>query len=218
MRPGRADYCLCVCRQPAGLLFARRYCFGVAAARLGDDILGWARLAGYGWDVETGALTIRFDGCHTELSVRAAANGRFELHEDIDGDRRMLLYALNLDVVARHLFAFLGDDIRAQLDLPFLELPAAAADVAGGYCLGAPARGFQTLVRIGTGPVAAAPWPGTSLGTLVPLSHLMDLTIGEVKQSFLHLDGEPLLDSGRYRRRPLPKDSNLLRGETDPGW
>ncbi|SBS79357.1 conserved hypothetical protein [uncultured Mycobacterium sp.] len=187
----------------------------MTAARLGDDILGWARLAGYGWDAETGALTTRLDGCQTELSVRAAANGRFELHEDIDGDRRMLLYALNLDVVERHLFALLGDDIRAQLDLPFLELPAAATDVAGGYSLGPTARGFQTLVRIGAGPVAAAPRPGTSLGTLVPLSHLLDLSISELKQSFLHQDGEPLIEGDRYRRRP-PTTLDDTPGKADP--
>ena len=125
----------------------------MTAARLGDDILGWARLAGYGWDADSGALTTRLDGCQTELSVRAAANGRFELHEDIDGDRRMLLYALNIDVVARHLLALLGDDIRAQLDLPFLELPAAASDVAGGYSLGPTARGFKRWSGSAPGPL-----------------------------------------------------------------
>jgi hypothetical protein len=176
----------------------------VATARLSAEILGWARLAGYDWDAETGALTTQFDGTRTDLVVRDASQGRMELHEETDGDRRMLLYALNVDVVERHLFSLLGDDIRAQLDLPFLELPAAATDLAGGYSLGPPARGYQTLVRTGTGPVAAAPWPGTSLGALVPLSHLLDLTISEVKQSFLHQDGEPLLDSGRYRLRRPP--------------
>jgi Immunity protein 61 len=125
-----------------------------------------------------------------------------ELHEDIDGDSRMLLYALNLDVVVRHLFGLLGDEIRAQLDLPFLDLPAAATDVAGGYSLGAPTKGFQTLVRTDAGPVAAAPWPGPTLSTLVPLSHMMDLKNSELKESFLHQDGEPLLEGGRYRRYP----------------
>jgi hypothetical protein len=125
-----------------------------------------------------------------------------ELREDIDGDSRMLLYALNLDVVERHLFGLLGDEIRAQLDLPFLELPAAATDMAEGYSLGAPTKGFQTLVRTGAGPVAAAPWPGPTPGTLVPLSHMLDLRISELKQSFLHQDGEPLLEGSRYRRHP----------------
>jgi hypothetical protein len=186
----------------------------VATARLSEEILGWARLAGYAWDAEAAALTTRLDGCHTELSVRAATKGRMELHEDIDGDRRMLLYALNLDVIERHLFALLGDDVRAQIDLPFLEFPAAPTDIAGGYSLGPPARGFHTLVKTGTGPIAAAPWPGTSLGTLVPLSHLLDLRISEIKQSFLHQDGEPLLDSGRYRRRHPPEALDPSSGQT----
>jgi hypothetical protein len=174
----------------------------VAAARLSDEILGWARLAGYAWDTETGSLTTRLDGCHAQLSVREATRGRMELREDIEGDSRILLYALDLDVVERHLFVVLGDEIRAQLDLPFLELPSAATDVAGGYSLGAPTKGFHTLVRTGALPVAAAPWPGPTLGTLVPLSHLLDRRIGELKQSFLHQDGEPLLEGGRYRRHP----------------
>jgi hypothetical protein len=186
----------------------------VAAARLGDGILGWARLAGYGWDAETGALMTRLDGCHTQISVHEATNGRMELREDVDGDSRMLLYALNLHVVERHLYGLLGDDIRAQLDLPFLELPASATDLAGGYSLGTPATGFQTLIQTGRGPVAAAPWPGPSLGTLVPLSHLLDLRISDLKQAFLHQDGEPLLDGGRYRRQP-PTAFDHAPGRTD---
>jgi hypothetical protein len=66
---------------------------------------GRIRLAGYAWDTETCSLTTRLDGCHTQLSVRESTRGRMELREDIDGDSRMLLYDLNLDVVERHLFA-----------------------------------------------------------------------------------------------------------------
>lgn len=131
----------------------------MAAAGLGDEILGWARLAAYAWDAESGALSTRLDGCHTQLSVREAVKGRMELREDINGESPMLLYALNVDVAERYMFGLLGDDVRAQLELPFLELPA-AADVADGYSLATPAKGFHALVRTGVGPIAAAPWPG----------------------------------------------------------
>lgn len=174
----------------------------VAATRLSDEILGWARLAGYTCDTGAGVLTTLVEGCHTQLSVREAARGRVEVREDIDAESRLLLYAVNLHVAERHLFALLGDDIRAQLDLPFLDLRAGDVDIAEGYSLDPPVKGFQTLVRAGTGPVAAAPWPGPTLGTLVPLSHLLGLGLAELKRSFLHQGGAPLLERGRYRYRP----------------
>jgi hypothetical protein len=173
----------------------------VVAARLGDEILGWARLAGYAWDTETGSLTTRLDGCHTQLSVREATRGRMEVREDIDGDSRMLLYALTLDVVERHLFGLFADDIREDVDLPLLELGWRREDLAEGYELSEMVRGYRTLKRTPGGPVAAAPDPTSSLLALVPLSHYLQWSLSDLKRSFLNPAGQPLLRHGRYASR-----------------
>jgi hypothetical protein len=173
----------------------------VAAARLSDEILGWARLAGYAWDTETGSLTTRLDGCHTQLSVRVATRGRMELREDIDGDSRMLLYALNLDVVERHLFGLFADDIREDLDLGFLPLRWEEEDLAEGFGLTDMVRGYRTLQRSDGAPVAAAPDPTLSLLALVPLSHYLKWAVSDLKPSFLNSQGAPLLRDGRYASR-----------------
>jgi hypothetical protein len=170
----------------------------MAAARLGDEILGWARLAGYGWNAETGALTARLDGCHTQISVHEATNGRLELREDVDGDSRMLLYALDIDVVERHLFGLFADDIREDLDLEFLRVRCEREDLAAGFELTDMVRSYRTLKRVGGAPIAAAPDPTLSLLALVPLSHYLGWTIPDLKRSFLSPTGIPLLRDGRY--------------------
>jgi hypothetical protein len=55
------------------------------------------------------------------------------------------------------------DDIREDLDLPFLDLLCSADDLAAGYELTDMVRGYRTLARTGRGPVAAAPDPAPSL-------------------------------------------------------
>ena len=95
-----------------------------------------------------------------------------------DGDSRMLLYALNLDVVERHLFWLLVTTSEHSPICPSLTPPASETDLAGGFT--GPARqGVQTVLRTGTGPVAAAPRPGPSLGTLVHLSAPPDIRISD---------------------------------------
>ncbi|KQY09284.1 hypothetical protein ASD37_02160 [Mycobacterium sp. Root135] len=91
----------------------------------------------------------------------------------------------------------LGDDIRDDLDLPYLDLPAGATDTAGRYRVGPLENGSRTLFR-GGDPVAAAPGELTSLTALVPLSHLLGRTVAELRRSYLDEHGMPLLRAGRY--------------------
>lgn len=122
-----------------------------------------------------------------------------ELAEDAPGQR--MLYAADAAVMECFVFTVLGDDVRDDLDLPYLELPSAPADVAPSYRLGEVVNGSRTLFRH-DGPVAAAPSDHVSLSVLVPLSHCLGYTLTELKQSFLHQRGAPLLRGGRYTPRP----------------
>lgn len=71
-------------------------------------------------------------------------------------------------VLECHLYAVLGDEIREDLALPYLQLRCRAIDLAQAYRLGDMACGYRILSRIGLGPVAAAPVPEFSLVTLSP--------------------------------------------------
>jgi hypothetical protein len=90
-----------------------------------------------------------------------------------------------------------ADDIREDLDLPFLDLPYDSHEVAPGYALSAMVREYRTLNNSG-GPVAAAPDPTLSLLALVPLSHFLGWPIPDLKRAFLNPAGTPLLRRGRY--------------------
>lgn len=61
-------------------------------------------------------------------------------------------------------------------------------------------RGYRILSRHDNTPVAAAPGPVLSLVALVPLSHILGMSIADLKVSFRHLHGAPLLKAdGSYR-------------------
>jgi hypothetical protein len=70
-----------------------------------------------------------------------------------------------------------------------------------GFALSEMSRGYRTLSRTGAGPVAAARDATLSLVKLVPLSHFLTLSPPELKRSFLHEDGAPLLAHGDYATR-----------------
>ncbi|KAA0093612.1 hypothetical protein CIW49_26495 [Mycolicibacterium sp. P1-18] len=111
--------------------------------------------------------------------------------------RERVLYAASAEVLERFVMGLLGDDIRDDLDLPYLELPSAAADVARGYSLGPLESGSRTLFR-GVEPVAAAPGLSTSVAALVPLSHFLGHTVDDLRRSYLSERGAPLLGAGGY--------------------
>ena len=90
-----------------------------------------------------------------------------------------------------------ADDIREDLDLPELEFRWAKADLASGYELSDMVRGYRTLKRTSGQPIAAAPDPTLSLLALVPLSHYLQWSVSDLKRSFLHPAGGPLLRQGR---------------------
>lgn len=95
-----------------------------------------------------------------------------ELADDGPGER--VLYAANAMVMEYFVFAVLADDVRDDLDLPYLKLPVGRSDIAPGYQLGEVANGSGTLFR-GDSPVAAAPGDHASFSALVPLSHFLRL-------------------------------------------
>ncbi len=156
-------------------------------------------MARYTWDVDEAVL--RRPG-EPGYAFRGAAGGRVEMFEMADdGPGERVLYAADATVMECFLFTVVGDDVRDDLDLPYLEFPSAAADLATGYRLGEVVNGARTLFR-SNAPVAAAPGDRASLSVLVLLSHCLGYSLAELKQSFLHQSGAPLLRGGRYAPPP----------------
>ncbi len=108
-----------------------------------------------------------------------------------------------------------ADDLREDLDLPYLPLPWAADQVAPGFEISEIVRGYRTLTRTGRGPVAAAPDPVLSLVALVPLSHLLLWPAEAVRMSFMSETGAPLLCAGGYAR---PNQGESVCGVDGQGW
>lgn len=163
---------------------------------------GWALTARYAAFTDNdGSLMLRHEvGSRTTYLVRRhKIRGRIflaELRED--ESERPLIYVSDLDVLERYLFGLFADDIRDDLDLPFIELPWTTDDLAEGFTLSEMREGYRSLSRIGSGPIAAAPDPVLSLLALVPLSHFMGWEVSDLKRAFLG-SGAPVLDSsGRY--------------------
>lgn len=164
------------------------------------DCLGWATTAGYTRTVvdDAGILMLSAE-TGTRYYIRHRGD-RLELSEATPGDEpRITLYAATTVVLERYLYAIMGDEIREDLALPYLELPSTAGELAKGYRLSEMERGYRILHRIGHGPVAAALDPQLSVVALVPLSHLLGLTVAAVKRTYLSETGAPLLTAdGRY--------------------
>lgn len=171
---------------------------------LNPEILGWARTAHYvastageGGDVELNSEA----GAPARYFIRRRGPDRLELTQLADGDDESpVLFVARVEVLGHYLIGLFADDIREDLDLPYLDLPWAPGDLAPGYSLTDMARGYRTLRRAGQGPIAAAPDPTLSLVSLVPLSHLLGWSIADLKQSMLDAEGAPFLDQGRYAR------------------
>jgi hypothetical protein len=160
---------------------------------------GWARLARYTWDVDEGVL--RRPG-EPGYMFRGAHGGRVEMIELADdGPGERMFYAADATVMECFVFTVLGDDVRDDLDLPYLQFPSAPTDIAPQYRLGEMVNGSRTLF-LRASPVAAAPGGHASLSVLVPLSHCLGYSVDALKQSFLHQIGAPLLHEGRYAPRP----------------
>lgn len=171
---------------------------------LSSDVLGWARTAQYVTTIaDDGDIQLRSEaGAPTRYFIRRRGPDRLELTHAADGDAEQpMLFVARLDVLERYLITLFADDIREDLDLPFLELPYSTRDLARGYTVSELVRGYRTLLHAGTGPVAAAPDPTLSLLTLVPLSHCLGWSLSELKRAFLDPDGAPLLRRGCYGSR-----------------
>ena len=171
---------------------------------LNPEVLGWARTAHYttaaseGGDIELNAES----GAPTRYFIRRRGPDRLELTQLTDSDDELpLLFVARIEVLEHYLIGMFADDIREDLDLPYLDLAWSPTDLAAGYSLTDMARGYRTLHRAGGGPVAAAPDPTLSLVSLVPLSHLLGWSIADIKRSMLDIDGAPFLSAGRYRVR-----------------
>lgn len=172
------------------------------APTLSPACTGWAATARYDVHLEDGTTVLRpHDRDRGTYWIRSRAGGRVELTEtEPDSDiEEPILFAADIAVLERYVFGILGDDIRDDLALDELRLPWTPKDVAPGYVLSGMDGGWRTLSRRGSGPVAASRDETLSLVRLVPLSQFLTMTVDEVKRSFLHEAGRPLLVDGRYR-------------------
>lgn len=175
-----------------------------APLSLSTEVLGWARTANYVAVIaDDGDVQLRSHaGAPTRYFIRRRGPERLELTQSDAGDaddvERPLLFVADITVLERYLIGHFADDIREDLDLPFLDLPWDSHDVAPGYELSDMVRDYRTLSRRGRGPVAAAPDPTLSLMALVPLSHFLGWPIPDLKRAFLDPAGAPILRRGRY--------------------
>lgn len=175
-----------------------------APIALSAACIGWVRSAHYiAEPADDGGVQLRSEaGAPSQYFVRRRGTDRLVLTEaEDDGDEHPRLFVAETGVLERYLVALFADDIRDDLDLPFLEMDWSIDAVAAGYHVSDIERGYRTLTRRGGEPVAAAPDPTLSLLTLVPLSHCLQWSIVDLKRSFLNPAGVPLLRGGRYADR-----------------
>ncbi|WP_260973570.1 TNT antitoxin family protein [Mycolicibacterium llatzerense] len=169
---------------------------------------GWANTAGFTVDTYDDATTLRSAAGHgtSWYQIRDRGRGRVELTEiDHDGDEHSELFAAGMDVLERYLIGLLGDVLREELALDYLDLPWKVELVAPGYTLGPLIRGYRTLSRTDGSPVAAARDETLSLVKLVPLSQFMAHDLETLKRAFLSPTGAPLLAAdGCYRNHESP--------------
>lgn len=129
---------------------------------------------------------------------------RLRLSERLPGDVTdtddVVLYTATVSVLETFLMGVLGDDVRDELALPYLELPWTAEQLADGFELTAPRAGSLALVRTGHGPLAGTRAGVEGLVKLIPLSHMLRWDLAALKASFLDAGGAPLLTDGRYTR------------------
>ncbi|OBB05371.1 hypothetical protein A5718_22840 [Mycolicibacterium conceptionense] len=115
------------------------------------------------------------------------------------GDAQLVLFVAEIKVLERYLFGLFGDDIRAEVDLPFVELRWDRESLAAGYEIDDMHPAYQILTATGRGPVAAVPRSDTGLLALVPLSHFLGWSLAELKRSFLDENFSPVLSAdGSY--------------------
>jgi hypothetical protein len=167
-----------------------------SAPALSRECLDWVKIAGYTCFADRGSgrtvLVGPPGGSRARFSLRQPAVGRVQLLEIDDHDTEHLtLHATAVAVLERFVVALLGDEIREDLGLPYLDLPWAPEHTAPGFVLSEMARGFRILSRVGAGPVAAARDATLSLVKLVPLSQFMMLDLPALKRSFLDENGAP---------------------------
>lgn len=174
------------------------------APTLSRTCAGWAGTAGFAVATYDDAVTLRPGAGHggSWYQIRDRGRGRVELTEiDEDGAENSDLFAAGMDVLERYLLGLLGDGIREDLELGYLELPCTVDAVAPDYVLGPLTRGYRTLSRADGSPVAAARDETLSLVKLVPLSHFMSHDLESLKRAFLNPAGAPLLRAdGSYGR------------------
>lgn len=181
-----------------------------SAIGLSSESRGWAQAANYTWtnDNEAGTVVLSSAvGGSTRYYIRARGSHRLELRESFTPHTswRLKLFVSDAGVLERHLISLLGEEIREDLDLPYLDLGFAESDLADGFALDDYANGHRVLRLNDVGPVAAAPDRQLSLVTLVPLSHFLSWTVAELKQSFLSVTGAPVLRGRCYAAAPPPR-------------
>ncbi|WP_241177780.1 Imm61 family immunity protein [Mycolicibacterium nivoides] len=179
---------------------------------LSPDCLGWARTAGFvhRTDDAAGIVELRSEvDAPIRYVIRRPSTGRVELVEvDELGDEQLVLFVAEIEVLERYLFGMFGDDIRAEVDLPFVELRWGRESLAAGYELDDTNPGYQILTATDRGPVAAVPRSEVGLLALVPLSHFLGWSLAALKRSFLDENFRPLLSAdGSYAQPDLRKST-----------
>jgi hypothetical protein len=170
------------------------------------EFLAWAHRAGYSLtpvDHSNAAILWSDPGGETRYYARLRDDGWIELtRASRGGDEQFTLMAASTEVLERYLLGLLGDVIRDQQGLPVLRAPWGIDDLADGYTLSNLSEdGYRTLAGADSMPLARSRDKTMSLLDLVPLSHYLQMSVSDLKESYLSASGAPLLLGDGYRSR-----------------
>jgi hypothetical protein len=174
-----------------------------ASIELSEHLLDWARVAGYARTVDSDAVvdTLWSDpGGEVRYYIRRRADGWYLLtRSSRGGEEQFIIAAVTGEVLERFLYGVLGTVIRDDRGLPPLKKPWSPTDLASGYTLSDLSEdGYRSLSLKGSGPIAVAREKTISLMNLVPLSHYLGLSLKQLEDSFLDVNGAPLMAGSSY--------------------
>lgn len=180
-----------------GTLTARKAYNHQSSPELSQDLVEWARAAGYALtaDSQSGAAILWSDpGGETRFYVRRRFDGVFVLTSSQRASREYFqLGAPTLDTLERHLVKVFGSSIRYRKRLPFLRLPAGAGSLAAGFLISDKnPDGFCTLVDGDARVVAFGHGGSTGVSRLKMLSHLVSNPLPDLIASYEDPQGRPL--------------------------
>lgn len=161
---------------------------------LSSELVDWARQAGYSLSLDSDTATFWTDpGGETRVYIRRDSKGWIMVTSaDRGGEERFELSAVDTDVAERYLWKFFGTVVRANLHLPWLEVPTEASDRAPGYAIEEREDGFAYLSDPRGKIIAKGRGGFMGIAMLVWLSRLVSAPASDIKATYEDEKGRPV--------------------------